>query len=44
MTTAQQFSGFVQGNGSRLQYRDCGEIEPTLMFHAGMGSSAYIFC
>ncbi|MBP7686622.1 MAG: alpha/beta hydrolase [Thermoflexales bacterium] len=43
MTTAQQISGFVPVNGSRLHYLDWGGTGPALIFLTGMGSSAYIF-
>lgn len=36
-------SDFVHVNGIRLHYLDWGGIGPTLLFLAGMGSSAYIY-
>ena len=36
-------SDFVLANGIRLHYLDWGGSAPTLIFLAGMGSSAYIF-
>ena len=43
MNLSNPTSGFVQVNGIRLHYLDWGGSGPTLIFLAGMGSSAYIF-
>ena len=43
MYTANRKSDFVTVNGVRLHYLDWGGSGPTLIFLAGMGSSAYIF-
>jgi non-heme chloroperoxidase len=43
MSGANPKSDFVHVNGIRLHYLDWGGSGPTLIFLAGMGSSAYIF-
>ena len=43
MNVSNHKSDFVHVNGIRLHYLDWGGEGPTLIFLAGMGSSAYIF-
>ena len=43
MNVSNPKSDFVHVNGIRLHYLDWGGNGPTLIFLAGMGSSAYIF-
>lgn len=44
MNLPNHTSDFVHVNGIRLHYLDWGGSGPTLIFLAGMGSTAYIFC